>query len=75
MAIKVVGLGPGSGRLLTREAWEYLSTADTLYLRTGRHPAVADLPATLKLVTFDHVYETASDFEEVYRQIVAELLQ
>jgi tetrapyrrole methylase family protein/MazG family protein len=75
MAITVVGLGPGDGRLLTREAWELLATANTIYLRTGRHPAVADLPATLKRITFDHVYETAGDFEAVYRQIVAELLQ
>ena len=75
MAITVVGLGPGDGRLLTREAWEMLAAADTIYLRTGRHPALADLPATLKRITFDPIYETAGDFEAVYRQIVAELLQ
>ena len=73
MGITVVGLGPGSGRYLTREAWEILSTAEEIYLRTERHPAVSDLPQTVHLVSFDHLYESASGFEDVYRQIVDEI--
>ncbi len=75
MGITIVGLGPGNGRLLTREAWEILSTAKTVYLRTQRHPAAADLPDTVNRVSFDHVYETAVNFDAVYTQIVTTLLQ
>ena len=42
-SITVVGLGPGDGRLLTREAWQLLATAETLYLRTRRHPVANEL--------------------------------
>ena len=74
MSITVVGLGPGNGRLLTREAWDILSTAQRVYLRTARHPTVADLPTQVERVSFDHVYETAVKFDDVYAHIVAELL-
>lgn len=74
MPITIVGLGPGNGRYLTREAWDILSSAGTVYLRTGRHPAVADLPDDLDRVTFDHLYDTADSFADVYEQITAELL-
>jgi len=74
MGITIVGLGPGNGRFLTREAWELLSSAGTVYLRTERHPAVADLPEAVERVSFDSVYEAAENFEAVYAQITAELL-
>lgn len=75
MMITVVGLGPGNGRLLTRTAWDILSEAEIVYLRTERHPAVADLPQSVTRRSFDHIYETADKFEIVYTTIVAELLQ
>ncbi len=75
MGITVIGLGPGNGRLLTREAWQLLTTAEIVYLRTKRHPAVADLPKTVRRESFDHVYEAAERFDEVYDQIVTELLR
>jgi tetrapyrrole methylase family protein / MazG family protein len=75
MAITIVGLGPGDGRLLTRAAWDVLSNAAAVYLRTGRHPAVADLPATVTRHTFDHLYETADSFTTVYQTIIDQLLQ
>jgi len=75
MGIIVVGLGPGSGDLLTRQAWDVLSSASTIYLRTERHPAVTDLPDVARYISLDHHYESAEDFDDVYRRIVAELLQ
>jgi len=75
MSITIIGLGPGDGRYLTRQAWELLSSAQAIYLRTARHPAVADLPSHVTQHTFDHIYETAADFEEVYQRIVQELLR
>ena len=75
MGIIVVGLGPGNGRYLTREAWGILSQAKTVYLRTQRHPAVDDLPASVQRISFDEIYDTAESFESVYEQIVTRLLK
>jgi tetrapyrrole methylase family protein/MazG family protein len=74
MGITVVGLGPGSGRFITREAWDTILQADAVYLRTGRHPAADELSASVELRSFDHVYESAESFEDVYAQIVSTLL-
>ena len=73
MGISVVGLGPGDGRLLTREAWQILTTTSHLYLRTSRHPAVNDLPDSIPVTSFDTIYEQAETFAEVYEQIVSKL--
>ena len=75
MGITVVGLGPGNGRFLTRTAWDILTQAQDVYLRTARHPAVADLPESVTRHSFDHIYDSADSFETVYETIVAELLQ
>ena len=75
MGITVVGLGPGNGRFLTRIAWDILSQAQDVYLRTARHPAVAHLPENVTRHSFDHIYDSADSFETVYETIVAELLQ
>jgi tetrapyrrole methylase family protein / MazG family protein len=75
MTITIVGLGPGDAGLITRQAWHLLSAADTVYLRTARHPAVAGLPDHLRRESFDDVYETAEDFATVYRTIAAEVLR
>ena len=74
-SITLLGLGPGNPNQLTREAWEVLSTADEVYLRTGRHPTVAAFPAGLVVHTFDDTYEQAETFEEVYERIVARVLE
>ena len=49
MSVTIVGLGPGDPRLLTRQAWETLTSASEVYLRTSRHPTVgaAGWPASL----------------------------
>lgn len=74
-SITIVGLGPGDGQLLTRQAWEVLAAAEVVYLRTVRHPAGADLPPAVRQVSFDHVYETADDFAAVYAHIVSEIIR
>lgn len=75
MTITIVGLGPGDAGLITIQAWHLLSAADTVYLRTARHPAVDGLPARIKRHTFDEIYQTAERFDEVYRQIAEEVLR
>ncbi len=67
--ITLVGLGPGDPQLLTRAAWETLSQADEIWLRTRHHPVVAALPAE-RLHSFDELYESSPDFESVYEAIV-----
>jgi len=75
MTITIVGLGPGDAGLITRQAWHLLSAADTVYLRTGRHPAAAQLPPHLQLHTFDHIYRDAAQFADIYRRIADEVLR
>ncbi len=69
--ITVVGLGPGDADLLGDTARRALVGADAAFLRTRRHPAAAALP---DLPSFDHHYEAAADFDEVYRRIVDDLV-
>lgn len=72
--ITIIGLGPGDPGLVTRSAWEALETAGEIYLRTSRHPTVAELPPDMTIHSFDAIYEAAEDFAEVYRQIAAEIV-
>lgn len=72
--ITIVGLGPGSIDHLTRGAWDKLQGAETVFLRTARHPSVAQLPPTISCVSFDAVYQTFERFEEVYAEIAERIL-
>jgi tetrapyrrole methylase family protein/MazG family protein len=69
--ITIIGLGPGAVQHLTREAWEALTAAREVWLRTARHPTVEGFPAELVCHSFDDVYESAHEFERVY-EIIAE---
>ena len=53
MTITIVGLGPGDPALLTRRAWEVLSNASEIYVRTARHPTLDGLPSSVKVKSFD----------------------
>ena len=44
MSLTIIGLGPGSIEDLSLKAWRKLESAEHVYLRTERHPSVADLP-------------------------------
>ncbi|MEW6094700.1 MAG: nucleoside triphosphate pyrophosphohydrolase [Chloroflexota bacterium] len=73
--ITLLGLGPGDPAKLTREAWDVISSADEIYLRTSQHPTVPGLPPALKVQSFDHLYENGESFEEVYAAIVEKVLE
>ncbi len=75
MGITVVGLGPGDPLHLTREAWQVLSAAKEVWLRTRRHPTLPGLPGHLTIHSFDHLYESSPDFDQVYRAIAQEVLR
>jgi tetrapyrrole methylase family protein/MazG family protein len=69
MTITIVGLGPGDPAQLTREAWDVLSKAGEVHVRTARHPTLAGLPAGLAIHSFDDIYDSVPEFERVYAAI------
>jgi tetrapyrrole methylase family protein/MazG family protein len=69
--ITVVGLGPAGPALLGREASTLLSDSRHRYLRTSRHPAAAGFP---DVPAFDGLYQSGETFEQVYANIVEELV-
>lgn len=73
--ITLLGLGPGDPAELTREAWDVLSSAGEIWLRTTQHPTVAGLPADIELHSFDSLYEDGETFEQVYAAIVEKVLE
>ena len=71
--ITIVGLGPGDIEDLSLKAWNKLKAAKTLYLRTSRHPCAPQLP--VRCISFDHVYESAASFAEVYSIITERIMR
>jgi tetrapyrrole methylase family protein/MazG family protein len=73
--ITIVGLGPGSFGLITVETLELLKTAETLLLRTAKHPTVAGIiDRGIAFTSYDYVYEEKASFDEVYTTIAHECL-
>ena len=73
--LTVAGLGPGDAGLITRETWARIEGAEHILLRTRIHPTVAALDAAgIFYETYDHLYEEADDFDELYASIVDDLL-
>jgi len=72
--IIVVGLGPGDPNLLTREAWDILSNAREVWLRTRHHISPEALPAGPEYRSFDALYESSDTFDAVYDAIAEQLL-
>lgn len=70
--ITVVGLGPGDPGLVTVETREILRQSGHTFLRTDRHPSAH---LAVGASSFDHVYETADTFADVYGHIADELVR
>lgn len=75
MTLTIVGLGPGLPGQITRQAWDVLSRAQVVYLRTRIHPTVAHLPEGPEYRSFDDLYERSEDFAGVYDAIAARIMQ
>lgn len=71
----MIGLGPGSPELLTRQAWAALQSSSEIYIKTRHHPVVGLLPAGVQVQSFDALYETHSTLEYVNSRIVDEVLR
>lgn len=73
--IKIVGLGPGELKDMPIGVLETLKESNKIFLRTEHHPVVSDLrDMNIEFETFDYIYERFDSFEEVYNEIVTELI-
>lgn len=74
--IEVLGLGAGDLEQLPFGVYKKIMKADHVYLRTKEHPVIAELVQEgLGFTSFDSVYEKHDQFEEVYQEIVQNLLE
>jgi tetrapyrrole methylase family protein / MazG family protein len=69
--VVVVGLGPAGPDLVTAAALGALSRPVPRFLRTARHPSALVVE---NATTFDHLYEDADTFADVYAAITEELV-
>ncbi len=74
--IVIVGLGPGNPKYLTREAQRYLAGGRPVYFRTMKHPSARYYSSGSGITySFDHLYASSSNFEQVYRTITGSLIR
>jgi tetrapyrrole methylase family protein / MazG family protein len=69
--IVIVGLGPGGHDHVTDETRRTIERIGHRYLRTAIHPSADLVPDA---ATFDHLYDAAATFDDVYRRIVDDLV-
>jgi tetrapyrrole methylase family protein / MazG family protein len=69
--VVIVGLGPGGHEHVTLETLDAVDRIPRRYLRTAVHPSADLVPDA---VTFDHLYESADTFAEVYQRIADDLV-
>lgn len=74
--LTIVGMGPGSMRFLTMEAYDALTRSPKVYLRTDHHPLVKNLVEKgMVYESYDSFYEDGENFEETYDRIVSHLIE
>jgi tetrapyrrole methylase family protein/MazG family protein len=73
--LTIVGLGPAGLDLLPARNLAALRAAPRVILRTGRHPAAAELAAAgLRFETLDSLYDAAEDFAGLYPRLAEAVL-
>ena len=74
--IKIVGLGPGAQEALTIGTICELESNKNVFLRTEKHPTVDYLKEkNIEFGTYDNVYESIGNFDEVYLNIANDLIK
>ncbi|MCP8618179.1 nucleoside triphosphate pyrophosphohydrolase [Salirhabdus salicampi] len=74
--INVIGLGAGDIEQLPLGLYRELVKTNNLYLRTEKHPVIQSLKKEdISYQSFDYIYEQRDQFEDVYEQIVLQLLK
>ncbi len=72
----IVGLGPGSVDSLTLGAVNRIHSGKAHFLRTLKHPSVEYFNKNnITFESFDAIYDTKDNFDDVYETIVSELVQ
>ena len=72
----VVGLGPAGGDLVLPAARQALEAHPVRFVRTARHPAVADLARDgIVCEPLDLLYDTGDDLDAVYAAIAARVVE
>jgi tetrapyrrole methylase family protein/MazG family protein len=74
MSITIVGLGPAGLEYLSTTARSWVDEADTVVLRTVKHPAAAELQAARSVVACDDLYDSIAEFDDVYSTIADRVL-
>ena len=73
--LTIIGLGAGDLAQLSLGTYRRLKEAKFVVARTDQHPAIEELRAEgLTITSFDEVYEKYDSFQQVYEEIVEELL-
>jgi tetrapyrrole methylase family protein/MazG family protein len=72
LRVVVIGLGPAGPDLLTAATVDAIDRAHTRFVRTLRHPAASVLGDAV--TSFDDLYESAANLDDVYRGIVDALV-
>jgi tetrapyrrole methylase family protein / MazG family protein len=73
--IILLGLGPGDPELLTVQAKNLLTSTPEVYFRTDHHPVAKAFAGITHIHSFDSLYESSERFEDVYSQIIDEILR
>ncbi|MCK8059524.1 MULTISPECIES: nucleoside triphosphate pyrophosphohydrolase [unclassified Fusibacter] len=74
--LTIVGLGPGHLNYLTMEAMQVLKESQVVYLRTDKHPVIDSLKEMgVSFESYDYLYETSEEFDEVYQGIKNDILE
>jgi tetrapyrrole methylase family protein/MazG family protein len=69
--VTVVGLGPAGPELVTSAAIDAMARIPTRFVRTWRHPSALLVG---EATSFDDIYDRADTFEDVYAEIVEQLV-
>lgn len=74
--LTIIGLGAGDLDQLSLGVYRQLIKADVIMARTEQHPVIAELKAEgLSIASFDEIYEAHDAFQQVYEEIVEQLVK
>lgn len=74
--ITIIGLGAGDLNQLPLGIYKKLKNATHLYVRTEQHPVLQELQTEgVTWTSFDAIYEKNDQFENVYKEIVENILK
>ncbi|WP_342513940.1 nucleoside triphosphate pyrophosphohydrolase [Sporosarcina sp. FSL K6-1522] len=74
--LTIIGLGAGDLDQLALGTYRQLKAANFIIARTDQHPAIEELRAEgVTITSFDAIYEKHDAFQQVYEEIVEELVR